>query len=147
MIMVIGTFFGVIITVNMFMAWQAARTWSGLVVPNTYVASQEFNSKVAAQRQMAASGIAGKLSVEGGIVTYAISHPETGPVDVEKVVINFLRPVGTDQDFTVELNRTAAGIYTAVHDVRPGQWIAEVKASDGDTLVVHEANRFFVVGE
>lgn len=147
MVLVMVLFFGVIITVNMIMAWQATRSWSGLVVPNTYVASQQFNTKVAAQRAMAASGITGRLSVDGGTVTVAISHPDRGPVDVEKVVVNFLRPVGTEQDFTLELARTAPGVYSAGRDVPGGQWIAEVKATDGDRPVVHEANRFFVVGE
>ena len=147
MVFTMVLFFGVIITVNFFMAWQATRSWSGLVVPNTYVASQQFNAKVAAQRAIAASGVTGKLSVEGDIVSFTISHPEKGPVDVEKVTVNFLRPVGTEQDFSIELTRSAPGVYSAKHEVRSGQWIAEVKATDGDTLVIHEANRFVVIGE
>lgn len=147
MVLTLVLFFGVIITVNMVMAWQATRSWSGLVVPNTYVASQQFNAKVAAQRAMAASGVTGKLAVEGDVVSFTISHPAKGPVDVEKVVVNFLRPVGTEQDFSVELTRSAPGVYSAKHEVRSGQWIAEVKATDGDQLIVHEANRFVVIGE
>lgn len=147
MVLVLVAFFGVVITVNLFMAWQATRSWSGLVVPNTYVASQQFNSKVAVQRAMAATGITGKLAVEGDVVSFTISQPDQRPVDVDKVVVNFLRPVGTEQDFSVELTRTAPGVYSVKHEVRPGQWIAEVKATNGDTPVVHEANRFFVIGD
>lgn len=142
-----GLFFGTVLSVNLFMAWNAEHSWSGLVVPNTYVASQEFNSKVAVQRAIAASGVTGKLAVEGNLVTFTISHPEKGPVDVEKVVANFMRPVGTGQDFSLELTRSAPGVYTANHDVHSGQWIAEVKATNGDHVVIHEANRFFVIGD
>src|SRR5690606_31679205 len=48
-------FFGVIISVNLYMAWQATHTWSGLVVKNTYIASQEFNGKVAEAKALAAT--------------------------------------------------------------------------------------------
>ena len=147
MAIVMVLFFGTIISVNFFMAWNAVSSWSGIVVPNTYVASQHFNEKVAQQRAIAASGISGKLTVEGGLVSFTISRPDAGPVDVEKVVVTFRRPVGETQDFTLELLRSAPGLYTASREVTPGQWIAEIKATDGDKTVVHQANRFFVLGE
>ena len=51
MVVALGLFFGTIITVNLAMAYYANSTWSGLVVKNTYVASQEFNGKVADVRR------------------------------------------------------------------------------------------------
>lgn len=147
MVITLVSFFAVVITVNMFMAWQAISSWSGLVVPNTYVASQQFNAKVAAQRAMVATGLNGKLSVENDVVTFTITAADNSPADVDKVVANFLRPVGTGQDFSVELTRSAPGVYTANREVRSGQWIAEVKATRGEETVIHEANRFFVIGE
>ena len=35
--------FSVIVGVNLFMAWQASSTFGGVVVENSYVASQHFN--------------------------------------------------------------------------------------------------------
>ena len=49
-------FFGVIITVNMVMAYFANSTWSGLVVKNGYVASQEFNTNLARAKAQEALG-------------------------------------------------------------------------------------------
>lgn len=147
MVLVMVAFFGTVISVNFFMAYNAIHSWSGIVVPNTYVASQQFNDKVAIQRAIVASGIKGKLSVEGGVVQLTISHPEKGPIDVEKAMATFRRPVGEGQDFVVELTRAAPGLYKATHEVRSGQWIAEVKATDGETVVVHQANRIMVLGE
>ena len=40
---ILVAFFGVIIAVNMVMATLATRTFGGVVVENSYVASQEFN--------------------------------------------------------------------------------------------------------
>ena len=36
-------FFGVVVAVNLFMARDALSTFGGLVVENSYVASQDFN--------------------------------------------------------------------------------------------------------
>ncbi|HLV06832.1 MAG TPA: FixH family protein [Croceibacterium sp.] len=40
---IIASFFGVVIVVNLIMASFATSTFGGIVVENTYVASQEFN--------------------------------------------------------------------------------------------------------
>lgn len=44
--------FGLIITVNVFMATKAIKTFPGLEVANSYVASQEFNERKAAQEAL-----------------------------------------------------------------------------------------------
>ena len=53
MLAIIVSFFGVIIAVNMTLVYFAVQSWSGLVVKNSYVASQKFNKtleKAALQR-------------------------------------------------------------------------------------------------
>jgi nitrogen fixation protein FixH len=44
-------FFGVVIAVNMTMATLATRTFGGVVVENSYVASQKYNGWLAAARK------------------------------------------------------------------------------------------------
>ena len=44
MAIIMVAFFGVIIAVNLTMATLASRSWTGLVVKNSYVESQKFNS-------------------------------------------------------------------------------------------------------
>ena len=44
--------FGIIIAVNVFMAVNAVKTFPGLEVDNSYVASQEFNKRKAAQEAL-----------------------------------------------------------------------------------------------
>ena len=66
MLAIMLAFFGTIITVNFTMAYLATSTWSGLVVKNTYVASQQFNGKAAAAKARAeeiAKGVQGVTSV------------------------------------------------------------------------------------
>ena len=49
-------FFGVVIAVNLLMAHYAVSTFSGTVVDNSYVASQEFNGWLGAARAQRALG-------------------------------------------------------------------------------------------
>lgn len=144
---VLVLFFGTIITVNLTMAYFATSTWSGLVVKNTYIASQEFNGKAAAIRDMLATGIKGKLTVSKGEILYELAIAGSGPVEVDKVTAHFKRPVGEHQDFIAELQPIGNGRYSVSHEVLPGHWIVEVIAVKGDKTIMHEANRIAVIGE
>lgn len=140
-------FFGTIITVNFTMAYLATSTWSGLVVKNTYIASQEFNGKAAGIRAMLSTGIKGTLEVTGDNIRYGLAMPGDAPVLADKVTAHFKRPVGEHQDFVTELEPAGAGIYEASRQVLPGNWIVEIIAvKDGETIM-HEANRIAVTGE
>lgn len=139
-------FFGTIITVNFTMAYLASSTWSGLVVKNTYVASQEFNSKAEGIRAMLATGIKGKLEVGGGKIRYNLTMPGDEPVAADQVSAHFKRPVGEHQDFVAELQMVSPGVYEASHDVLSGHWIVEMKAVRGGEVIMHEANRIAVIG-
>lgn len=140
-------FFGTIITVNFTMAYYASSTWSGLVVKNTYVASQEFNGKAAGIRSMLATGIKGKLDVKGDQIRYALTLPGDEPVNADKVTAHFKRPVGEHQDFITELQPAGAGIYEARREVLKGHWIVEMIAIKDGKTIMHEANRIAVIGE
>jgi len=140
-------FFGTIIAVNFTMAYFATSTWSGLVVKNTYVASQEFNGKTAAIKEMLATGIAGELSVDGKGMRYRLTLPGNTPVVADSVLAHFKRPVGDHQDFEQVLTPAGDGLYLAEKAVLPGSWIVEMKATKGGKLIMHEAKRITVSGE
>ncbi|RWX80770.1 cation transporter [Neorhizobium lilium] len=140
------TFFGVVITVNVTMAYLASSSWSGLVVENTYVASQEFNGKAAAMKAMAASGIVGSLSLKDNAIHYDLRNRDGTPADVDEVVANFKRPVGDHEDFKLALRQTAKGRFEAVHPVSAGDWIVEVTSRREGALVMHEATRIDTAG-
>ena len=48
---IFGSFFGVIITVNLALAYSAVHTFPGLEVKNSYVASQEFDRRRTQRRR------------------------------------------------------------------------------------------------
>ena len=80
-------FFGIVVAVNLVMATYATRTFGGVVVENSYVASQKFNSWLKEERAQANLGwnpkvevdgqrrVAVSLAVPGAIVTGRAEHP------------------------------------------------------------------------
>lgn len=147
MLAIMLAFFGTIITVNFTMAYFATSTWSGLVVKNTYVASQEFNGKTAAIKEMLATGIAGDLSVDAKGMRYRLTLPNNVPVVADSVLAHFKRPVGEHQDFELVMTPDGDGLYFAETAVLPGSWIIEIKATKDGKLIMHEAKRVTVSGE
>lgn len=141
MVAIMVAFFGTIITVNLTMAWFASSSWSGLVVQNTYVASQQFNGKAEEARKRSATGIHGTLTIRGETVRYDVLDKAGRPLAADSVTLRFKRPVGEHHDFALTLSPVGAGHFEASHAVPEGQWIVEASAMSGGTLVIHEARR------
>lgn len=146
MLGVMVLFFGTIITVNLIMAWNATHSWSGLVVPNTYVASQQFNGKVAEAKALAASGIEGSLTVEGGQVTYRVVDAKGAPVFADDVAATFKRPVDEREDFTLVLEPAGQGLYRAARAIPSGQWVVDISTERDGRKVFHQTVRTLVAG-
>ncbi|PDT85820.1 FixH family protein [Sinorhizobium sp. BJ1] len=146
MVAVMALFFGTIISVNFVMAWNASRSWSGLVVENAYVASQQFNGKVAEARAFAASGINGELTAENGL-RYVLTRRGEPERAVDQVFAVLKRPVEAREDVRVELVRDGNGVFVSTQALKPGQWIADVTSKAGGALVYRQAIRFIAPGE
>ncbi|MDP5334196.1 MAG: FixH family protein [Paracoccaceae bacterium] len=71
--------FGVIIGVNLMLAWSAVATFPGLEVKNSYVASQEFNARKAAQEAL---GWTVRADAADGEVILSITDAQGTPVRV-----------------------------------------------------------------
>lgn len=147
MVGVVCLFFGTIISVNFFMAYQAIHSWSGLVVENTYVASQQFNSKVSEAKELNASGIADVLSVNSTRIAVEITDAKGQPVSADEVFTTFKRPVGDHQDFREELKPAGNGLYAVDRPILNGHWIVEVSAMKDGKRILHHSQRIAVIGE
>lgn len=134
--------FAVIIGVNLTMAFLAVDTFPGLEVDNSYVASQEFDTRREAQEGL------------GWVI-------ESGYADGELTLVF----QGTDgasvipQDFTVLIGRTTeskddirpeftgyAGRYTADVDLARGKWMMRVEATAEDGTPFRQRLELFVKG-
>ncbi|ANK88068.1 MULTISPECIES: FixH family protein [unclassified Rhizobium] len=141
MLLATSAFFAVVIAVNVTMAVYASSTWSGLVVENTYVASQEFNGKAAAMKAMAASGLEGALSIKGHEIRYDVHDGKGAPAIIDDVTLNFKRPVGDHEDFHLTLRKMGEGRFETDHEVAGGDWIVEAISTRNGAVVMHEAKR------
>ena len=147
MLAILVAFFGVIITVNMTMAYLANSTWSGLISKNTYVASQDFNKRAAIARKWLESGIDGELGVSGNEVSYRLTKSGAA-VSADEVKVHFRHPVGEKHDFALTLAPAGDGVYrgTIAGMVDDGAWIVELESRKNGETVYHEATRIFISG-
>jgi nitrogen fixation protein FixH len=145
MLGVMALFFGTIISVNFYMAYNAIHSWSGLVAENTYVASQQFNGKAAEARTLTASGVTGALTIHGSDIRYEISRPKDGLISADTLVLKFRRPVGEHQDFELDLSPISKGVFGTTHQVLPGHWIVDASATKAGKRILHKAERIAVL--
>ena len=128
MLLVMVAFFGIVIAVNLVMAALATRSWTGLVVENSYVASQQFNGELAAARRQAELGWQAELSVAADSARAVFATGGTPPAGDLAVTLALSRPTHEAEDRTVPLTATGAGEFQADLDLKPGVWNAELTA-------------------
>ncbi|MEM6462547.1 MAG: FixH family protein [Pseudomonadota bacterium] len=137
-------FFGVIISVNITMAYFANSSWSGLIVKNTYVASQKFDEDVSATEKMKAKGWLSQLDVSDEAVNYSLTNALGSAIAADAVILAFNRPVGIEQDSVITLQPAKDGGYRASHGVAAGQWLVKVTAvKDGENIYT-DVQRIYV---
>lgn len=146
MLGVMVLFFGTVISVNLVMAWNAVSSWSGLVVQNTYVASQQFNTKVEKARAFAASGLSGALTIEKERIAYQLHDAKGAPVLADAVIVTFKRPTDEREDFQLTLAASGDGNYSAMKEISPGQWIADISSVRDGQAIFHQTIRTVVAG-
>ena len=146
MFAIMVAFFGIIIAVNVIMAVIARTSWTGLVVENSYVASQQFNDRLAATKAQAALGWQASLGVSDGQVRYALVDKQGAPVRMEAVSVSFRRPIDDREDHVVQLQAAEAGVFAAKHALADGAWIVEVEADAGLAHPYRETHRILIVG-
>jgi len=144
LLLIMLAFFGVVIAVNVVMATLAGSSWTGLVVQNSYVASQEFNAKVAAARAQDRLGWKAKLEVRNELASLAMTDAQGQPVLGRAARLVWRSPATDRLDRTVTLSTIGVRMEGAV-DVADGQWVVEIdfEPLDGptwrDTQRVHVA--------
>ncbi|MCR4269069.1 FixH family protein [Nitratireductor sp. ZSWI3] len=131
MLLIMIAFFGVIVTVNVTMAVLANSSWTGLIVQNSYVASQTFNERAAEGRVQDALGWTGELDVANGAVTYRLVDAGGDPIRLDGVHITMHRPVTADEDVALEMTAVGDGTFGAAHGPGDGTWIVKIEADAG----------------
>ncbi|MCF6343382.1 MAG: FixH family protein [Devosiaceae bacterium] len=132
MLIIMLCFFGIIFSMNLLMSMQALNAWTGLVVKNTYVASQEYNDKLEANRAQHALGWTSNIEVKDQVLLFSLLDGESLPIKAEQVEVQVNRPVGTKEDLQLILEMQENGIYSANAKLASGTWRIYVVASFAD---------------
>lgn len=120
--------FGLIIAVNVLLAVSAIRTFPGLEVKNSYVASQTFDERKAAQEAL---GWTVEAHHAGGLLTLSITDDAGAPVRVAKLDATVGRATHVADDVTPDF-RFDGTAYVAPVELGGGNWNIRMEAIAAD---------------
>jgi nitrogen fixation protein FixH len=134
--------FTVIIAVNLTLAFKAVSTFPGLEVQNSYVASQGFNTRKAAQEAL---GWTLSPSYLDGQVDLAFTDRDGLPVAVQDLDVLIGRTTSTAADVRPQFVQ-AGDVYTTRLDLGQGKWMVKVTARSTDGTLFEQRSELFVRG-
>lgn len=120
-------FFAVVIGVNLLMARAASSTFGGVVVENSYVASQEFNTWLAEARKEKALGWSAQATrLPDGRVSVVLTKAPPEGVTLSAVARH---PLGRSTDQVLRFKRQADGSFSSERALPPGRWRVRFEAA------------------
>ncbi|MEM9140762.1 MAG: FixH family protein [Pseudomonadota bacterium] len=121
------TAFAVIITANMAMLFAATGSFPGLVVKNSYVASQGWNARTEAQQAL---GWSSEIDYADGRLTVRIRARDGAAIDGLALTARIGRPTTDTLDQSLEFQALSEG-YAAPITLNPGVWRVDIKTRSG----------------
>lgn len=126
--------FGLIIGVNLLLAYKAISTFPGLEVGNSYDASQEFNRDKAAQ---VALDWHARADYHDGVLSVAFTHSDGSPAEVAEMSALVGWATSTKDDFTPTFTY-AKGVFSTPAQMARGNWNLRVDALSADGTKFHQ---------
>lgn len=128
MFMVLLAGFGVVVAVNFFMASVAARGFSGVVVENSYVASQKFNLWLDKAEQQQALGWEAEVSrtTDGRLHVETTGVPESASLGAD-----IRRPLGDPEAAELKLVPAGTNAFASAEPLGEGRWIVRLRIEAG----------------
>jgi nitrogen fixation protein FixH len=126
---ILVTFFAVVFAVNFLMARFASSTFGGVVVENSYVASQNYNrwlGEARAQERLGWSAAAARI--EGGRVRVTVLGPGQG-VSVRALARH---PLGRKPDRDLAFEPAGDGAFVSREALPAGRWRLHLELREGE---------------
>jgi len=139
---IFGGAFAVIISVNVALAVNAVRTFPGVETKNSYISSQTFEDRRAAQEAL---GWTVAASHSGDALVLAIRDAEGQPVQAAKLDATLGRPTHVKDDRTPQF-RFDGTVYVARETLAPGNWNIRMKATALDGTPFEQRVVFYIKG-
>jgi nitrogen fixation protein FixH len=128
---ILVAFFAVVIAVNVFMARNAIATFGGVVVENSYVASQNYNKWLdEAAREQALGWKAVATRDAAGRVSVVLSGPRADDAGMT-LSGDAWHPLGRLPDQPLRFHRQADGAWLSDGALPAGRWKLRLEAADG----------------
>ena len=144
MLAMLLAFFGVVIAVNIALAVAATGTFPGLVVENSYVASQHYDEMLAKARAQDAENWRYSLASEGGRLRVSLARGDEEPLRGLRVVAYVGRPSTTEDDRTFELAPASDGSYVTNDPLPAGLWEVDVEAARAEEILFRTTKEIYV---
>jgi len=131
MALTLVAFFGTIIAVNLTMARYASSTFGGIVVENSYVASQHFNRWLDAADATRALGwdAAAERLPDGRVQVVVTGAPEGAALAGEA-----RHPLGRRPDAALAFAHTGGGRYVSRQALPEGRWTLRLAVRHGEDV-------------
>ncbi|MCB2079223.1 MAG: FixH family protein [Novosphingobium sp.] len=128
-VMVLG--FGVVVGVNLLMARYATSTFGGVVVENSYVASQKFNGWLESAERSSQLGwdIAVEREFDGKVAVSTRNVPAGA-----KVRAIARHPLGRLPDSELGFVPVSADRFVSTTPIKDGRWIVRLEVAAGPDL-------------
>lgn len=137
------SFFGVIIAVNVGLAYKAVTTFPGLEVNDSYVASQTFDQEKTAQEALHWHL---KQGYDRSTRQLSLDFTDVAgtAVTLKDIEVLIGRPTEAAQDQRPAVTQGEGGIYVAAADLPLGKWMLQIVAHARDGTL-YQARTFFYV--
>lgn len=134
LVLVIG--FGIVAAVNFYMASLAVGGFHGVVVENSYVASQKFNTWLAEAEKARALGwdVRPGRAEDGHVLIETANVPAGAQVEAE-----LRRPIGERQFESLVFDAGRDGRFRSRSPVDAGRWTMRLTITAGDDVWVGES--------
>ncbi|NCP13712.1 MAG: FixH family protein [Sphingomonadales bacterium] len=111
--------FGIVIAVNLFMAYNAVGGFHGTVVDNSYVASQKYNGWLAKAAASEALGwqVIPERRADGRVVLETLGLPEGAVITAEAE-----RPLGQRETIALTFAPEGQGRWLSTETLAAGRW-------------------------
>lgn len=140
MALIAGLAFGLVLAVNILLAVVAVRTFSGVVVDDSYVASRSFDAERSAQ---IALGWRLEIKADAGGLRLDVVDAAGTPVRPAALQVTVGRPSTNQQDRALPMQETARG-YAAAAPFAPGAWRIDVSAVAADGTAFRQSREIYI---
>lgn len=136
MLLIMVSFFGVVFLANGILVYQAMHSWTGLVVENSYVASQTFDADTE-RLAIARKDLRHQLHYQNGQLKLNLETVNGGPVNATEITVEIGRPADNSSDKKLVLMADGPGSFFAATKLADGVWTGNILGHlNGSTDIV-----------